>query len=148
MNKPNAGTAVSEVRGGDCMNKGQYTGRLTADPELKQTQSGVYVCSFTLAVKRPRRKDTTDFINFVAWRSDAEFVCRYFKKGDAMEVSGALTSRKYQDSDGKNRVAFEVECDDVSFCLTNGKAEQTEQPQFAPQAEPQFEEIKDGDLPF
>lgn len=130
------------------MNKGQYTGRLTADPELKQTQSGVSVCSFTLAVKRPRRKDTTDFINFVAWRGDAEFVCRYFKKGDAMEVSGALTSRKYQDSDGKNRVAFEVECDEVSFCLTNGKAEQTEQPQYAPQADPQFEEIKDGDLPF
>lgn len=131
------------------MNKGQYTGRLTATPELKQTQSGVSVCSFTLAVKRPRTKDKTDFINFVAWRSNAEFVCRYFQKGDAMEVSGALTSRKYKDQNGNNRVAFEVECDDVSFCLTNGKTEAQDQPQFAAQAEPQFEQIKDdGDLTF
>lgn len=130
------------------MNKGQYTGRLTAFPELKQTPSGVSVCSFTLAVKRPRTKDKTDFINFVAWRGNAEFICRYFKKGDAMEVSGALTSRKYQDSNGNNRVAFEVECEDVSFCLTNGKAETADQPQFTPQAEPQFEDVKDDDLPF
>lgn len=127
------------------MNKGQYTGRLTADPELKQTQSGVSVCSFSLAVKRPRAKDKTDFINFVAWRGNAEFVCRYFKKGDAMEVSGALTSRKYQDGNGNNRVAFEVECEDVSFCLTNGKTEAADQPQ----AEPQFEEMNpDDDVPY
>ena len=131
------------------MNKGQYTGRLTADPEIKQTQSGVAVCSFTLAVKRPRRKDVTDFINFVAWKVNAEFVCRYFKKGDAMEVSGALTSRKYQDGSGKNRVAFEVECDEISFCLTNGKTDQTEQPQFTAPTAPQFEEIDPDDkLPF
>ena len=121
------------------MNKVQFTGRLTADVELKQTTNGVSVCSFSLAVKRPRVKDKTDFINFVAWRGQAEFVSRYFKKGDAMEVSGALTSRKYQDYDGKSRVVFEVECDDVSFCLTNGKAEQPE---------PQFEDNKDDDLPF
>lgn len=133
------------------MNKTIFTGRLTADPELKQTLNGVTVCSFTLAVKRPRVKDKTDFINFVAWRVNAEFVCRYFKKGDAMEVSGALTTRKYQDGNGNNRVAFEVECDDVSFCLTNGKAEQaeqSEQPQFTPPAEPQFEELGDDKLPF
>lgn len=123
------------------MNKAQFTGRLTADVELKQTTSGVSVCSFSLAVKRPRVKDKTDFINFVAWRGQAEFVSRYFKKGDAMEVSGVLTSRKYQDNSGKPRVVFEVECDDISFCLTNGKAEQGEQPQF--------EEINgDDDVPF
>lgn len=131
------------------MNKTQFTGRITANPELKQTQSGVAVCSFTLAVKRPRVKDKTDFINFVAWRNQAEFVCRYFKKGDAMEVSGSLIPQKYKDQSGKTRVAYEIECDDVSFCLTNGKSDETEQPQFTPQAEPQFEEIKDdGDLPF
>lgn len=131
------------------MNKTQFTGRLTADPELKQTTSGVSVCTFSLAVKRTRVKDKTDFINFVAWRNNAEFVCRYFKKGDAMEVSGALTSRKYQDQNGNNRVAFEIECDDISFCLTSGKAEQTDQPQFAAQTSPQFEDVKDdGDFPF
>ena len=97
-----------------------FARRLDTMSKIKQTQSGVAVCSFTLAVKRPRRKDVTDFINFVAWKANAEFVCRYFKKGDAMEVSGALTSRKYQDASGKNRVAFEVECDEISFCLTNG----------------------------
>lgn len=127
------------------MNKGQYTGRLTADPELKQTTNGVSVCSFTLAVKRPRAKDKTDFINFVAWRGNAEFVCRYFKKGDAMEVSGALQSRKYEDSNGKKCVAFEVECEDVSFCLTNGKAEAADATE---QTEPQFEEVTDDKLPF
>ena len=131
------------------MNKTQFTGRITANPELKQTPSGVAVCSFTLAVKRPRVKDKTDFINFVAWRNQAEFVCRYFKKGDAMEVSGSLIPQKYKDQSGKTRVVYEIECDDVSFCLTNGKSDETEQPQFTPQAEPQFEEIKDdSDLPF
>lgn len=125
------------------MNKTVFTGRLTADTELKQTQNGVPVCSFTLAVKRPRVKDKTDFINFVAWRSNAEFVTRYFKKGDAMEVSGALTSRKYQDQNGNTRVAFEVECDEVSFCLTNGKADKKEQ------QTPDIEELsQDDDLPF
>lgn len=128
------------------MNKAQFTGRLTAEPELKQTQGGVAVCAFVLAVKRPRTKDKTDFINFVAWRKDAEFVCRYFKKGDAMEVSGALTSRKYQDQSGNNRVAFEIECDEVSFCLTNNKSTDTP-PQFA--ETPNFEEVEiDSDLPF
>lgn len=66
-----------------------------------------------------------------------------------MEVSGALTSRKYKDSNGNNRVAFEVECDEVAFCLTNGKTEAADQPQFTPPAEPQFEEINaDDDVPF
>ena len=70
-----------------------------------------------------------------------------------MEVSGALTSRKYQDSNGNNRVAFEVECEDISFCLTGGKQESAEgtkqeAPQYATKEEPQFESLKDDDLPF
>ena len=131
------------------MNKTHFTGRLTADVELKQTQSGVPVCSFTLAVKRPRVKDKTDFINFVAWRSQAEFICRYFKKGDAMEVSGVLTGRKYQDQNGNNRVAFEIICDEVEFPLTNSKSETTEQSQEELPSAPRFEEInEDDDLPF
>lgn len=105
------------------MNKVTLSGRLTATPELKKTQSGISVCSFSLAVKRPRVKDTTDFINCVAWRQKAEFITRYFKKGDAMEVEGVLESRKYQDNDGKNRTAWEVKCEDVDFALTNTKTE-------------------------
>ena len=133
------------------MNKTAFTGRLTADPELKQTTNGVAVCSFTLAVKRPRVKDKTDFINFVAWRGNAEFLTRYFKKGDAVEVSGALTSRKYQDNNGNNRVAFEVECDDIAFALTNTKTEQAEQPASPAYsaAGEQYEELSaDDELPF
>lgn len=112
------------------MNKTVHTGRLTADVELKKTPSGVSVCSFSLAVRRPRTKDKTDFLDFVAWRGNAEFVCNHFKKGDAMEVSGMLTTRKYKDSNGYNRTVYEIECDEVSFCLTNGKAEQTEPTKF------------------
>lgn len=133
------------------MNKTAFTGRLTADPELKQTTNGVAVCSFTLAVKRPRVKDKTDFINFVAWRGNAEFLTRFFKKGDAVEVSGALTSRKYQDNNGNNRVAFEVECDDIAFPLTTAKAEQAEQPAIPAYsaAGEQYEELNAADeLPF
>lgn len=128
------------------MNKTMHTGRLTHTPELKQTQSGVSVCNFTLAVKRPRVKDKTDFFNFVAWRSQAEFLCKYFQKGDPVEVVGVLTSRNYQDSEGKKRTAVAIECDEISFCLTGGKAEQTEQVE---QPAPRFEEINnDSDLPF
>lgn len=130
------------------MNKTMHTGRLTHTPELKQTPSGVSVCNFTLAVKRPRVKDKTDFLNFVAWRGQAEFLCKYFRKGDPVEVAGVLTSRKYQDGEGKTRTAFDIECDEISFCLTGGKAEQSEQGE-QPQTAPRFEEIhNDSDLPF
>ena len=96
------------------MNNCSFIGRLTADPELKTTQSGVSVCSFTLAVNRPRVKDTTDFINFQAWRQSAEYLCKYGHKGDMVAVNGTLTSRKWQDKDGNNRTAFEVVTDNLS----------------------------------
>ena len=101
------------------MNTCCFTGRLTKDPELKTTQSGISVCSFTLAVARPRVKDTTDFINFVAWRQAAEFLCKYGKKGGVVEVNGVLTARQYEDSHGNKRTAFEVVADDVRL-LSNG----------------------------
>lgn len=98
------------------MNTCIFTGRLTADVELKTTTNGVSVCSFTLAVKRPRQKDKTDFINFVAWRNTAEYIAKYFRKGNKMACKGALTARKYEDANGKNRTIFEVEVDEVEFC--------------------------------
>ena len=98
------------------MNSVNMIGRLTSDVELKQTQNGVSVCSFTLAVDRPNAKETTDFINFVAWRQTAEFISRYFKKGNKIAISGVLTSRKFQDQNGKNHVAFEVVVDRAEFC--------------------------------
>jgi single-strand DNA-binding protein len=105
------------------MNSINLVGRLTADPELKQTQSGKSVCSFTLAVSRPRVKDTTDFINVVAWNQSAEYLTNYGRKGNLVAVTGVLTSRKYDDKDGNHRTAFEVVCDSVSLCESRDKGQ-------------------------
>lgn len=94
-------------------------GRLTAEPELKTTQNGVSVTSFTLAVDRaytPKDQERqADFIPCVAWRQTAEFVTRYFRKGQRMALEGSLQSRKYTDKEGNNRTAFEVVADHVFF---------------------------------
>lgn len=97
------------------MNLIGISGRLTAEPELKTTQSGIPVCQFNLAVKRPKTKDTTDFLTVVAWRQSAEFICRYAHKGNLVGVQGMLTARKYQDRDGNNRTSFEIVADNVEL---------------------------------
>ena len=108
------------------MNKHCSTGRLVADPELKLTpQNGTPVCNFTLAVKRPNVKDTTDFLDYVAWTHNAEYLCKYGKKGDMVEVTGVLTSRNYEDSNGNKRKAVEVRVDDLR--LFSGGSSSTEQ---------------------
>lgn len=94
------------------------TGRLTADPELKTTNNGTSVCSFSIAVDRRYRSGEdrqTDFINIVAWRASAEFVSKYFKKGQMIAIEGSIQTRRYQDKDGKNRTAFEVVANNVQF---------------------------------
>lgn len=100
------------------------TGRLTADPELKTTPNGVSVCSFTLAVKRPRAKDETDFIPCNVWRQGAEYLTNYGAKGNMVAATGSLVSRKWQDKNGNNRVNFEVTCDSVELLesRSNGDA--------------------------
>ena len=105
------------------MNSINLVGRLTTDPELKQTQSGKSVCSFTLAVSRPRVKDTTDFINCVVWNQSAEYLTNYGRKGNLVAVTGVLTSRKYDDKDGNHRTTFEVVCDLVSICESRDKGQ-------------------------
>lgn len=80
---------------------------------MRQTTQGVSVATFSLAVSRPRTKDTTDWINCVAWRQSAEFLNRFTKKGDLIAVAGILTSRKYEDKQGAKRVVYEVVCDRV-----------------------------------
>lgn len=95
-------------------------GRLVADPELRTTTSGISVCSFRIAVDRDYADKATgqrqaDFIDIVAWRAQAEFVSRYFRKGQLIAVKGSLQSRKWQDRDGNNRVSWEVQADSVFF---------------------------------
>ena len=100
------------------LNKVILGGRLTANPELKQTGNGVAVTSFTIAVDRKYSKDSekkSDFITIVAWRQTAEFICKYFTKGSAIIICGELQTRSWKDADGKNRYATEVVASEVSF---------------------------------
>lgn len=95
-------------------------GRLVADPELRHTQSQIPVTSFRIAVDRtyqPKGAEQrqTDFLDIVAWRGTAEFVCRYFCKGQLIAVQGSIQTRKYTDKDGNNRTAFEIVADNVFF---------------------------------
>ena len=100
-------------------NRCVLSGRLTADPELRQTQNGISVASFTIAVDRqytPKDGERqADFIDIVAWRGTAEFVSKYFTKGKWIEVDGSIQTRKYTDKSGNNRKAFEILADHVGF---------------------------------
>ncbi len=101
------------------LNRVILMGRITAAPELKTTASGISVTSFSLAVERSYVKQgeerKADFINCVAWRGTAEFICRYFGKGSMIAVEGQLQTRTYQAKDGTNRYVTEVVADNVSF---------------------------------
>lgn len=90
------------------MNNCQFVGRLTADPELRRTNDGTAVCSYSLAVKRPGVKDATDFLHFVTWRKGAEFLAQYGHKGDTVAVSGQMQTREWTDKNGNKRRDFEV----------------------------------------
>ena len=130
------------------MNINAYVGRIASDIELKSTTGGKSVLSFDIAVKRPYSKDVTDFIRCVAWEKNAEFVSRYFKKGQMIAVSGYMTSRKYEDSNGNKRTAFEVICERCEFCESKA-AETPAEPTYNPYTAPKFEEVDDGDdVPF
>ena len=98
-------------------NKVILIGNMTADPELRQTPSGVSTCSFNIAVNRRFSKEgeqACDFITIVTWRQQAEFVTRYFKKGKPILVCGSLQTRTWTDKDGNKRYATEVVADEVS----------------------------------
>ena len=100
------------------LNRVTLMGRLVADPELRSTASNLSVCSFRIAVDRDYKKGDqkeTDFIDIVAWRSTAEFVANYFKKGRVIAVDGRLQIRPWEDKDGNKRFATEVVADNVYF---------------------------------
>lgn len=137
------------------LNKVILIGHLTVNPELKNTPGGVAVTSFPIGVARKYTKageqPQTDFINIVAWRSTAEFICKYFKKGQAICICGSLQTRNWTANDGSKRYATEVIAEEASFVE---KRVETGSPASAPtltsaDASPQFEEISaDEDLPF
>lgn len=106
------------------MNKVILMGRLTRDPEMRQTTGGISVCSFSIAVNRRFAKDgqqNADFINCTAWRQQAEFICKYFTKGSMICVVGNLQSRSWENQEGKKQYATDVVVDEVYF--TGSKAE-------------------------
>lgn len=143
------------------LNVAVVMGRLVADPELRHTPGDVAVTSFTLAVDRQYKSGEerqADFIDIVAWRGTAEFVCKYFTKGQMMAAHGSIQTRTYTDKDGNKRKAFEVVASDVSFCGDKPHNRESEEfksvpskPQFRQQGyrQQEFEEIiGDDDLPF
>ena len=109
------------------MNSCNFVGRLTADPELRRTQDGTAVCSYSLAVKRPMVKDTTDFIEFVSWRQSAEYLAQYGHKGDVVAVTGTLQPRSWTDKDGNKRKAMEVVTTGVELLSSKKNAENNNQ---------------------
>ena len=133
-------------------------GRLTADPELRHTPSGVAITSFRLASDTGRKtkdgKKITNFIDCVAWRAQAEFVSKYLSKGRLVLVEGEITSRNYDDKDGNHRKATEITVDSVHYCDSK-KDGQSSGGDFAdaggyPDSSGDFTEVDDdgGDLPF
>lgn len=140
-------------------------GRLTADPELRHTANQVSVTSFTVAVDRrfvaQGQERQADFINIVAWRQTAEFITKYFRKGQRIAINGSLQSRSYTDKDGNKRTAYEVVADNAYFCESKPSGASAPQgdsqipafgetaPAFSTAAPSDFEEIAgDDELPF
>lgn len=139
------------------MNRVILTGRLGGDPELKQTQSGVAVCQFRLAVERKFKgadgKRETGWINIVAWRNTAEFCARYLKKGAKIGVEGMIQTRSYDAQDGSKRYVTEVVADGVEFCESRRDGapppSDADAPRQANSSMPAgFEEVEDDTLPF
>lgn len=125
-------------------------GRLTRDPELRRTQGGTAVTSFTMAVDRDFKSQSgekeTDFIDVVAWRNTGEFAAKYLAKGRMAAVEGRIQVRDWQDKDGNRRKSVEVVADNVYFA----DSKRDSKPQETTSSnEPEFDEIEDdGDLPF
>lgn len=125
-------------------------GRLTADPELKQTPSNISVTSFSIAVDRDYEtngKREADFFDIVAWRGTAEFIARNFSKGKLITIVGGLQTRKWEDKNGNKRVSVEIKADTAYFC-GDGKKETAQEP-AEPEYVPSYAPFNpDEDLPF
>lgn len=152
-------------------NKVILMGRLCGDPELKQVNGGSSVTNFTIAVDRKYSKDDekqADFINIIAWRHTAEFICKYFGRGSAILIDGELQTRSWTDQQGQKRYATEVVAHEVSFCESKKNSETNDTPRnqstsqrefgasggympdaYKPSATAaDFEPVSDDNLPF
>ncbi len=140
-------------------NKVILGGRLTSDPELKQTPTGVLVTSFSIAVTRKGKEAGSDFFTCMAWRNTAEFISKYFKKGNSICIVGTLQNRSWTDpQSGQKRYATDIVVDEANFVDSrsetpgNTASVPTNAPAAAPMAAPEtprFEELSnDDDLPF
>ncbi|MBR0112127.1 MAG: single-stranded DNA-binding protein [Clostridia bacterium] len=144
------------------LNCAAIVGRLVADPELHKTNTGVSVCSFTVAVDRSfvrqGEERQADFIDIVAWRNTAEFICRYFTKGSLIAIDGSIQTRNYEDRNGNKRKSTEIIANNVHFCgpkagdsnggRMEGAAVYQPEPSFSTVDEGDFKEIPEDDLPF
>lgn len=138
------------------LNKVIIAGRLTADPELKSTPSGVPVTSFTVAVNRSYRAKNgeapqADFINVTAWRQTAEFITRYFHKSSSICIVGSIQTRSYTDKQGQKRYATEVVADEANFVDAKGSSGAAESHTAEAGAEAPAGYVDSGgddDLPF
>ena len=146
------------------LNKIILMGRLTRDPELRRTGSGTAVTSFSLAVDRDFKSQggekETDFIDIVAWRSTAEFVSKYFRRGSMIAIQGSIQTRMYEDKNGNKRKAVEIVADNASFCGSKAESgtgnfnrndsvmNNQPAPSYSTADESDFKEIPEDDLPF
>lgn len=138
------------------MNKAILMGRLTADPEMGQTQSGASYARFTIAINRRFQKGETDFINCVAWRQTADFICKYFAKGNMIAVVGSIQTRAWEGQDGKKNYATEVVANEAYFTGADSRRQEAENTESKSSDGEAFEALGfgtekapiDDDLPF
>lgn len=135
------------------MNKLTIIGNLTRDPELRTTQSGLSVCSFTVAVNRRRSQNNeADYFRITVWRELAEICQKYLAKGRKVAVCGPVAVSTYTANDGSTRATLEVTADEVEFLTpredASYPAHSAQKPDAPAQPDPGFEEVDDNDLPF
>lgn len=135
------------------LNRITMTGRMTADPELRKTANDISVTSFSIANQRNYKnadnERDTDFFDVTAWRATAEFVTQYFSKGSLITVDGRLETRRYTDKNGNNRVAVEINADNVYFGDSKNENQRTSAPaNGGADFVPDFGEMENDDFPF
>ena len=130
------------------MNKIQIIGRLTTDPELRSTGSGVQVCSFTVAVNRRFNREETDFFPVTVWREAAVNCNKFLAKGSQVGVCGSLQIRRYDDKDGIKRTAIDLQADEVEFLSARNESAPAS-PNNKPEVKvSELDEVEDDDMPF